>query len=74
MRPFVCELLACRPGDVPALKEYRVFLAPSLTIAIDQARHWASMEPWISTSGAMLRLTAEGRPVWSKGLSRPALV
>lgn len=74
MRPFVCELLACRPGGKVDLEESRVFVAPSLAAAVDQARHWVDMEPWIGAPGAMLRLISDGRPVWTQGLSRPALV
>lgn len=74
MRPFVCELLARRPGGELDLEETRVFVAPSLTIAIDQARNWAFMEPWIGEPGAMMRLIRDGRPVWTRGLGRPQAV
>jgi hypothetical protein len=74
MRPFVCELLACRPDGDADLAETRVFVAPNLTVAIDQAKQWASMEPWIGAPGTMMRLLTEGRPVWTRGLSRPQVV
>ncbi|HET6185038.1 MAG TPA: hypothetical protein VFA03_15790 [Acetobacteraceae bacterium] len=72
MQPFTCELLALRPGGEIDLSEARVFIAPNLTIAIDQARQWERMEPWIGRRDAMLRLSAEGRPVWTRRLNRPA--
>lgn len=74
MEPFVCELLAHHPGRRLDIEEQRVFMAPSLTVAIDQARDWARKEPWIGVPGAMLRLKRRGHPVWTSSLSRPVLV
>jgi hypothetical protein len=75
MHSFVCELLTRGPHGGKVLAETQVFLAPNAITAIDRAKHWAEMEPWIAEDGAMLRLVdADGHPVWARELAEAAVV